>query len=326
MKNLFKSTVYHLFHGHETFRDNTRFPIFNKHKAYKRDDWLEHIRRNYDWGKPQDNVDLTGYKDYINESLIYVYLNSPKPRITVCMVNYLRYDILIKNLENYIKLGVPINLILWINDSKSLKQNHKNKIMELCSKFYSHEIMYSKTNMGTGYPRFMMLNKAYHEYDTDYIMTTDDDIFFNTPEELVLGATVLDQEKYRDFGAVGLWCDPIYFKSTINTKTNTMNMDRPKDEGLFEVDALGAATMTIHRDVLSKCNCDPQYIIGLVDWDFCMSMRSVGYKLGLICDNKFKPVNNGEGNSDDYRAGRWDKSVIEKSKELFIKKWNIKIR
>ena len=79
----FKSTIYHLWHGHQTKKDNTRFNIFNRHKSYRKEDWLEHIRRNYDWGRPNGNIDETG-DDYINESLLYVYKTSTKARITLC--------------------------------------------------------------------------------------------------------------------------------------------------------------------------------------------------------------------------------------------------
>ncbi|MCK5017241.1 MAG: hypothetical protein KAS32_09220 [Candidatus Peribacteraceae bacterium] len=325
-KHIFDSTVYHLFHGHETKRDDTRFPIFNRHKKYKQEDWYEHIRRNSGWGMPEsDNIDMTDYKSYLNESLLYVYTNSRKPRITICMVSYLRYETLIKSLNNILSLGVSVNLLLWINQSDKMTKNIRDRVRVLCSKFPNHEITFSKTNMGTGYPRFMMLNKAHHEYDTEFVMTTDDDIMFRTPEELVLGATVLDQKEYSDYGAIGIWCDPRYNRVHIKKGGKSFSLISPT-EGFYDVDALGAATMTIRRSVLKNCNCDPQYLIGLVDWDFSMSMRQEGWKLGLVCDNRYKPLNDVSGSTNEYRRGRWDETVIENSKKLFRKKWNIKIR
>lgn len=320
----FKSTVHHLFHGHTTHKDPNRFPIFNRHKEYTKEDWFEHLRRWYNWGEPvSGNIDTSKFSPYINETLLYVYKNSSKVRITMCMVNFLRYDVLIKNLENFLKLGVPMNMILWVNQSDNMPADVRQKVRLLMSQFNGHEIINSKKNMGTGYPRYMMFNKAKFEYNTDYIMTTDDDIFYQNTDSLVLGATMLDQSSLSDYGAVGLWCYPHYM--IVRKKGDEIITEKPT-EGFYTVDCLGAATMTIRRDVLDTCNCDPKYIVGLVDWDFSMSMCKQGYKLGLLCDERFKPVNDKSGDTDNYRDGRWDKNVIDNSKKLFKKKWKVKIK
>jgi len=323
--NTFKSTIYHLHHAHETSRDNSTYSIFKKHQSYNDEDWYDHIRRNHDWGIPQDNIDLSLYKDYINESLLHVYTHSQKIRITVCMVTYMRYDILLRSLEKYLSLNVPINMILWINQVKSMPMNIKQRVDELCSRFSGHSIMCSDRNMGTGYPRFMMLNKAYHEFKTDYVMTTDDDIIFNSDNELVLGATVLDQDKYKDYGGIGLWVNPEH--PIVTKNDNKINLVAPS-EGFHDVDLLGAATMTIRRDVLEYCNCDPRYIIGLVDWDFSMSILSKGWKLGLVCDDRFKPDNDpGQyKHNTEYKKCRMNKDIIDNSKKLFNDKWGIQIK
>jgi hypothetical protein len=322
-QNIFKSTVHHLYHEHKTHKDKSRFDIFNKHKSYSKEDWYEHIRRNCDWGKPTGNINLDRFGNHVNESLLYVYKNSKKARITICMVNFLRYGILIKSLERLISFGIPLNIILWVNQSDSMNNNTRSKVEGLLRKFNDHDIIYSKKNMGTGYPRYMMFTKARYEYDTDYIMTMDDDIIHKNVDSFVMGATMLDQGDYSDYGASGVWCYPQY--NIIKEEYGTMTKITPK-EGVHDVDCLGAATMTIRREVLNTCNCDPQYKIGLVDWDFSMSMRQQGWKLCLLCDDRFKPVNDQSNNDDKYRNNRWDKSVIGESKKLFKKKWNIEIQ
>jgi hypothetical protein len=323
-KSIFTSPVYHLFHGHETVRDKNRHSIFNEHFKYDTEDWYEHIRKNYDWGHPIDGtIDISRYKPYIDKSLLYVYKNSKKPRITICMVNFLRYDVLIKSLERLQSFNIPINIILWVNQSDSMSDDIRKNIDSILNKFHSHEILYSKKNMGTGYPRYMMFNKAKFEYNTDYIMTTDDDIFHKNVDSLVLGSTFLDQHRYRHYGAVGIWCYP-YYKIVKNNGNILVSSDTT--EGLHDVDCLGAATMTFRKEILNTCNCDPQYIIGLVDWDFSMSIGSEGWKLGLICDPQYKPINDTSSNNDEYKNGRWDNKTIEKSKNIFKNKWNIKIK
>jgi hypothetical protein len=323
-KGDFKSTIYHMWHGHETKKDDSRFDVFHKHKKYDRNDWLEHIKRNYDWGVPNGNIDTTESKPYINDSLLYVYKNSPEIRITICMVNYLRYDILLRSLANLLSFNIPINLILWVNDSNSMVTTVRKKVESLCSKFAGCDITYSKKNLGTGYPRYMMLNKAYYEFPTDYVMTTDDDIMFGSAESLILGATILDQKDYAGHGAVGLWCDPVYLLLDYDG-TRKMVMTRPTP-GFYDVNVLGAATMTIRREVLEKCSCDPQFIIGFVDWDFSMSIKSQGWDLCLVCDDRFKPFNDTSGNCEKYQQGRSNEEVKAMSRKLFRDKWKIDIR
>lgn len=323
-KNTFKSKVHHLFHGHETVRDNKRFPVFEAHKAYTREGWLNHLRSEYDWGRPLDGtVNMEMFKTYINETLLYVHKTSIIPRITVCITNFLRYDMLVKSLTALLNSGVPLNVILWVNESGSMTDKHKNTVLDVLKEFKGHDVIYSAKNMGTGYPRYMMLNKARYEYDTEYIMTMDDDILHSSPDTIVLGATVLDQKEYSDYGAMGIWCEPQYNIVRVNGSSLTITR---AVEGFHEVDCLGAANMTIRRSVLEKCNCDPQYIIGLVDWDFSMSMRKEGFKLGLVCDNRYKPNNDVSENNKMYTDGRWDGDTISNSKSVFKRKWGITIK
>lgn len=322
--NIFKSKVYHLFHGHETKRDNDRFEVFNRHKAYDREGWLDHLIRNGDWGHPNEgSVIVDMFKPYVNETILYAYKNSERPRITICMTNFLRYEMLVKSLTRILSFNIPLNIILWVNGSDNMSSDTRNIVTGLLEKFNQHDIIYSKKNMGTGYPRYMMFNKARFEYDTDFVMTMDDDTIHMLPESLILGATALEQKRYSDYGAMGLWCYPHY--QIVRKNNGVLSMEKPK-EGFYDVDCLGAATMTFRRSILDTCNSDPQFIIGLVDWDFSLSIRSEGYKLGLICDDRYKPVNDTSLNTREYVDSRWDETVIHNSKQLFKKKWALEIK
>jgi len=194
----------------------------------------------------------------------------------------------------------------------------RQTVETILNRFSKHEITYCKKNLGVGYPRYMMFNRAKFEYDTDYIATMDDDTPHSCVESLVLAATVLDQKEYKDYGAIGLWCDPQFVIARIE---GNFIKTSPSTEGFHTVDCLGSGTMTVRRDVLNTCNYDPQYVMGLEDWDFSLSMRSENWKLGMVCDPRYKPVNDMKGNSKEYTASRWDTSVIENSRNIFKKKW-----
>jgi len=320
-KSVFKSTVRHLFHGHETKRDEARHPVFDRHFTYNKEDWFEHIRRNYNWGWPvEGTVNLSEFKTHINESLLYVYKNSNKVRLTICIVNFLRYDKLINTLKTLLSFNIPLNILLWINQCGDMPIDKKFEIEEILKMFSMHDIIYNKKNMGTGYPRYIMFNKAKFEYDTDYIMTMDDDIYYQNPDSLIMGSAILDQHSYKEYGSIGLWCSPYYNIVRVSGSDIVKNTVTP---GFHDVDCLGAATMTFRRKVLDTCNCDPQYIIGLVDWDFSLSMIKSGWKLGLLCDERYKPINDASGGGEDYKNGRWDEKTIKNSKNIFKNKWGL---
>ena len=193
-------------------------------------------------------------------------------------------------------------------------------IEELCNDFYYSNITYCKINAGTGHSRNIMLSRIYREMDTKYVMTSDDDILFKTPKEILVGASILDNILYRKFGAVGIWCDPIY--EAIYIKNNIIQNYKPK-KGFQEVDALGAATMTIRKEILKSCNTDPDYLIGLVDWDFSMQIKEKGWKLGLLCDKDYKVYNIADKTDIIYKEARSNKDVKKQSKNLFYYKWNL---
>jgi hypothetical protein len=322
-RSIFSSPVHHLFHGHETVRDEARHPVFHKHFAYKKEDWFEHLRRNYNWGYPVDGtVDVSKFKPYINQTLLYAYKNSKKTRITICMVNFLRYDKLINTLSLLVGFDVPLNVILWVNQCDSMPAEKKEIIEGLLSKFSNHEITYCKKNMGVGYPRYMMFNRAKFEYDTSYIVTMDDDTPHSSVESLMLGATILDQEDYSGYGAIGLWCEPRFVIARVDGDIVRRSIPT---EGFHNVDCLGSGTMTIRKSVLDTCNYDPQYVMGLEDWDFSMSMGKFGWKLGMVCDPRYKPVNNTGDDGTEYNKGRWDITTIDNSKRIFKEKWGLTV-
>lgn len=326
-KHHFKSTVSHLYHGHTTEKHPLRFEIFELFKRFDKTSAQEYVKqKGDDWGKPVEEssiweyIDNTGINDYYNKDVLISMIKSKKPIITLCMVSYRRYKTLITTLEKYVSFNIPINLILWLNSYNDYTRYQLQHIKRMCKKLYSYDITYCNKNMGTGHPRNIMLSRAYKEYDTPYIMTTDDDILYNTEEEFLIGASILEQTKYYQYGAIGIWCDPIYY--SLYVINDELKNYIPK-KGFQNVDALGAATMTIKRKVLSKCNTDGEYKLGWVDTDFSFQIRDNNYKLGLLCDTKWKPYNVADKSDIVYKKARSDKNVTQLSKDRFIKKWGV---
>ncbi len=319
MSDYFKSTVYHLYHSHLTFRDEGRFKIFDKFKSFSQPQWVKYLDDiGDDWGVPV-KISTIGAKKGVISNDITTSL-SDSSQIVICIVSYRRYDTLIKTLDNYIKLNTPINLILWLNGSDDIPNDKLITIQNLCSMLHSCDITYCKKNMGTGHPRNIMLSRAYREYDTPYIMTSDDDILFNSKEEFTLGSSILSNHEYQEYGVVGIWCKPRY--EAIHINGDVIQNYKPR-KGFNDVDAIGAATMTIRREVLGLCNCDPNYKIGLVDWDFCMTIKSNGWRIGMVCDDKYTPINNVGYHDDKYKEDRTNNDIINHSKSLFKSKWSL---
>lgn len=316
---VFKSRIFHLYHSHNTERKQERMPIFKNHSLFDKQKWYKHLSNNYKWGVHPDIKD-----DYVNHTLLYSFKNLKEPVLTICIVNYHRYDILLKALSRYVDMKANINMILWVNDCKAMPANIKKQVENLVGKFNKNYIFWCEENMGTGYPRFMMFNKVHYEWKTPYVMATDDDVIYDNHDELLLGATVLHQDEYKNYGAIGMWCDPLSLVvKKIMDQTYTTEF-ATKQSDIIDTKLLGAATMTIRREVFEYCNTDPKYIVGFVDWDFSMQIEANEWKLGLICNPDYKPKNIYKESNNAYKSMRYKQDVISASKERFNKKWGIK--
>lgn len=319
----FPVEIHHLYHDQTTKQSNDRFGIKELHRRWSKRDWINHLKKvGNDWGKIEKDM-MKVYKDYLDIELLEKFKKSKEPLITLCMVNYRRYDCLLNVLNNYKKIGANVNLLLWVNDCEAMPQETLKEVTKACREnFASFEIILEKTNNGTSRARNFMLKKAYEEYDTPYIMTTDDDILFNDLDSLMVSAHVLAQDKFKDFGCVGIGCKPSYH--VIRVINGKMHEIKPQ-YGLQEVHVMGAATMMIRKEVLKTCNTDPKYPkVGFVDWDFATNIRlNGGWKLGFLYEDHYKAFNDSKNHGDTYRNNRYDKPKLQEAYYRFVNKWNI---
>jgi len=68
---IIKAKVFHLHHSHTTFKHPVRFKIFNEHKKYSKDQWIQYVNNIKNWG----------------ESNIETVLNEKKIKILWCKID-----------------------------------------------------------------------------------------------------------------------------------------------------------------------------------------------------------------------------------------------
>jgi len=318
--NCFESSVYHLYHNHETTRISTLLDTYKKVRGYSKIDWKNKIKSS-NWGDPVEKSLIWNNCFFIDNFILNNMKSSKKPIITICMVSYRRINTLLKTLNRLSTFNISINLLIWVNKYENFTDDQINEIQNICEKLYFYKIIFCDENIGAGKPRNILL-KLSKELDTEYVVITDDDMYYNNEDELLIGSSLLTQDYYSEYGSIGLWCHPE--PSEIHIKNKELRNYKIR-KGFFDVDALGAATMTIRKDIIDDdCNIDPEYFIGWEDFDFSLQIKKKGYKIGLLCDDRWKPINLSPTGDEIYKKDRYNEIEIKKSTNRFISKWNIK--
>jgi hypothetical protein len=295
--------------------------VYHTLMPHTREQLLEYARIGHSWEYPINNMDVSKFHSYIDDTLLYSY-KSDKPRVTVCMTNFLRYGMLIRALNNLINLETPLNIILWVNQCDSMSEEVKTEVEGLLKRFSGYRLIYNSHNIGNGYPLHEMFDIAKKEFDTEYVMTSDDDILYHNKESFILSMAMLDQQKFSEYGAIGVWITPNY--NIVKIVDNKIVETKPT-EGFHDVDCIGGSTTVIRREVLDTCNYDYRYVMGYADWDFSLLMGSKGWKIGMVCDLRYKPLNDPSNNDKDYISGRYNINTINDSIKLFVDKWGIEV-
>jgi GT2 family glycosyltransferase len=302
-----ESTVYHMYHSHRTFRDTKRLQIWNLIKEWDINQWKENI--SLGWGEiDKEDGD---YK---------IYAKSGEPLITLAMLSYKRVEMLKKALNAHLSSGVSLNLVLRVQGAEELSKRDKMEILDTAMRFNGLDIQFTTGNHGTGIPRWDILDRAKRHFNTPYIMTTDDDMFFKPG---TFSRLIKEHEKRKEFGAISVTCEPNYKSHIINGNSfETRIPTEPFDEN---VDAMGNGTCMFKRQVFDTCEYDKEYYIGLADFDFCLQMKEQGYKLGILADPRYKALNDQSSSTSEYYKARYNKEAIENSKKRFYEKWRINV-
>lgn len=256
--------------------------------------------------------------DILNYSEIQSLLEVKEPLVTVAMLSFKRFDVLIKALKKHLDNGTPLNLVLRVQCCEDLAHSQRTQIEDLAARFYGHDLQFTEKNLGSGIPRHDVMNRALTKFNTPYILTTDDDMIW-PPYAIMAQVSLL--ERLPDYGIISSTCIPNYPRKWKDRKGvwRTANIT----EAFVNADMIGSATSVYRREVFDECEYDKEYTIGCGDYDLCMQIRQAGWKIGVLNTVELKSLNDNKGNSKEYRQMRYNRSIIVKSVDRFKKKWGI---
>jgi hypothetical protein len=258
--------------------------------------------------------------DEFNPDAFKKVIESDETLVSLAMLSLIRTDKLIGMLQHWKRHRyIKSNIALRVQGAEQVSNPDKEKISKLVEdNFEKKHLIYTSYNRGTGVPRHQMIHKAL-SFNTKYIMTTDDDMFFPPGSVELLISILEDNPK---LGAVDMWVYPNL--NAWEAKPGRMHHRQPR-HGLDYVDAMGSATMVVRREVFETCDYDKNYYIGWGDIDFCMQMRSKGWKLAILALPGYKAFNHKMKNPREYNESRYNAQIAGQSSELFFKKWNRRI-
>lgn len=236
--------------------------------------------------------------------------------LSLAMLSLLRTDKLLLMLDHWNRHRyIPSNIALRVQGMEWLSNVNKRKIDERVEKYFKKKShIYTRGNAGTGIPRHQMVNKAL-SFNTPYIMTTDDDMFF-PPGSVEAMISLLEDDP--SLGAVDMWVHPNLNAWTAGKFQMKYRQPIPP---LDFVDGMGSATMVVRREVFDSCNYDPDYYIGWADIDFCMQMVKNDWKIAILALPDFKALNWKYQSGSDYKRYRHDAQHAGNSSVRFHSKW-----
>lgn len=255
--------------------------------------------------------------DGFDEEILKEVYAMTEPQITVVMLSYIRYDLLLRTLRNlYENVSVPLNIVLRVQGARRLDYDGKMKIKDTLGLFNKHHLSFTEKNHGTGVPRWQSIHKAL-EFGTPYLFFTDDDMIYQK-DSVEAMMSILKQ--YPKIGAVAVSCKPNYH--SWNVAGNRLSQRPHKSNKLDYVDAMGSATTIMRREVFNTCDYDKRYYIGLADFDLCLQIKKQGWKCAIIPFEELKAVNDRKV-YPEYKKVRSNHEHITNSRKLFYKKWGL---
>jgi len=258
-----------------------------------------------------------------NRGTLKRVFDSKETMLTLAMLSLIRTETMLSMLDHweatrYIKSNIAFN----VQGREWLSNINKKLIEDKVEEYFDKSFLtFTNSNRGTGVPRHNMTRKAL-EFDTPYIMTTDDDMFF-PPGSVEALISILEDNP--DYGAVDIWVHPNLNAWFI--RPDKMMYRQPTSPfGL--VDGMGSAASVIRREVFNTCDYDPNYYVGWADIDFCMQMRKSKWKLGILAIPDYKALNLKQRGTDTYKRYaqfRHDAQHLGNSSVRFQQKWHMQI-
>lgn len=256
----------------------------------------------------------------VPNKLVSSVIRNSKPVVLFYMLSWLRYDYLIKTLESLgSTLRLPVYFKLRVQGAEHINESFKARISGLCSKFHSHEILYTYSNEGTAGPRKEMIDDFVENFpDIEYICLADDDVTFS--DYSVEKATAYLQDN-PEVGGVGIphkaW--GFYLKQgNGHRRLSRANLV----DGVTYVDVLGSGHSLFRKEVFNDAKVDTDYFVGAWDWDLTFQISSSGkWKLVILNLPGMKSSNIGGGPAE-YRKVRSNKE----NNKLVVNKFNMKFR
>lgn len=271
--------------------------------------------------KVNDGISLQKFQkkagQYIDIKTLVKYQKMTKPFVTIAMLSWNRTDELILVLKDLLKHNIPMNLCLTIQECLTIPKDKRQIVQGLVDQFYAADVVWHSENRGTGKPRGETIERALEVFDTPYIFTTDDDMYFPRFNFYTLAALL---EHKPEYGVISTWCDPNYTR-VIKNPTGKGLAVKQFTQGFHDVECLGSATAMWRREVFDTCRYDQNYYIGWADFDLCIQLSKNNWKKGVLCLNYLKAHNNKKANTKEYTKIRYDINHSKQSEVYFNKKW-----
>lgn len=292
----YEQCIWHLFHSHQTHRsEEIRKKWHNELILWNDEKWIqetENLKDNWGIGK----------------------------KVSIAMINYLRENKLIQTLKTIKKNSrIPLDIVIQLQGKENLNDKIKQHIVNELETFKSYEIIWNDGNLGTATPRYNTTQKTL-ENKNEYTIIIDSDMIINNGTLELLYNKI---ENNKEYGAISCWCKPNYYKyELIDNKLNQKTLS----EGFHETDALGTGCVIVKTEIFKKAKFNTNLIIGFIDFIWCLEIKNkTRYKLGIICDNYHKILNDASNNSKEYMIERTNKIAINKSRKYIKDTWNINI-
>ena len=241
-----------------------------------------------------------------------------KPRVAVLMLSWLRFEILLDSLKQISKSSTsPLHLCLRVQGCERLDEHDMARVYDAAKLFASKDIYFTRDNVGTACARLDLLHRAATRTNCEYLMFTDDDIFFS---EGGIDQQIEVLDKYPEIGSVSLRPKGIKKVQVVSDNGVLLATYNNVDSSLCEVYLIGSASLMFRTKLYTHYLIapDPEYYIGTWDWDFILQIRRLGYKVTVITD---MVITNRRGGSGEYRKKRRNKKYAVENRRLFRRKW-----